>query len=125
MKRQRKVEGSTMKERKFEGATMSMTKKKAKREVGKGKEEVGEVEEGRREDRDQTGLLVAESVIGWEEHYCPWLGGAVDEQMSWGSFWLPVWDIEFISEAYSTFFGDVVWDDDIWNMRSIKEVPKP
>lgn len=109
-------------------STMSMTKKKAKREVEKRKEEVGKVvvvEEERREGRDLSGFAVAEHEMGWEE-FCPWLGGAVDEQMSWGSLWLPFWDVEFMCEAnYSAFFGDVAWEDDIWNVRGIMEVPKP
>lgn len=130
MKRQRNLEGTTA-TTKFEGATMvetSMTKKKAKREVEKRKEEVlGKVEEERRElGRDQPGFAVADYEMGWEEeYYCPWLGGAVDEQMSWGSLWLPFWDVEFMCEDYSAFFGDVAWDDDIWNVRGIMEVPKP
>lgn len=103
-----------------------MTKKKAKREVEKRKEEVEKVEEERRElGRDQPGFAVADYEMGWEEYYCPWLGGAVDEQMSWGSLWLPFWDVEFMCEDYSAFFGDVAWDDDIWNVRGIMEVPKP
>jgi len=126
MKRQRNVEGAAT--RTETASTMSMTKKKAKSEVEKRKEEVGKVEEEeeRREGRYQSWFTVAENdQMGWEE-YCPWtLGGAVDEQMSWGSLWLPFWDVEFMCEAYSTFFGDVAWDDDIWNVRGIMEVPKP
>ncbi|KAF5468566.1 hypothetical protein F2P56_012709 [Juglans regia] len=131
MKRQRNVvEGSNRKgaTTRLMGAkptTMSMSKKKAKREVEIKEEDVGE--QRRKGSDDSASRFVAaapENVMGWEE-YCPWLGGAVDEQMSWGSFWLPFWDVEFICEAYTTFFGDVVWDDDIWNVMGIKEVPKP
>lgn len=139
MKRQRNVIGTTstntMKRPKIEGATMtaatttttttvSMTKKKAKREVEKEKEEVVKVEEDQERSEGRE-LGLAENVMGLEE-WCPWLGDAADiEQMSWGSAWLPCWDVEFMCQSYSVFFGDVVWDDDIWNLRAIKEVPKP
>ncbi|KAK9223243.1 hypothetical protein WN944_011685 [Citrus x changshan-huyou] len=39
--------------------------------------------------------------------------------MSWGYFSLPIWGVE----AYGSFFSDVVWDDDIWSLKSIKDVP--
>lgn len=55
--------------------------------------------------------------LGLEE--LPWLIGGLDEVMSWGSVWLPFWDVEFISQNYDALFSDVVWDDDIWNLKSI------
>ncbi|KAK4263799.1 hypothetical protein QN277_029170 [Acacia crassicarpa] len=53
----------------------------------------------------------------WDEHSYDWLwlGSVVDyEQMSWGS----VWDMGLAGEAFSKLYGDVVWDDDIWNLRT-------
>lgn len=41
-----------------------------------------------------------------------------EEQMSWGSVWIP-----FRDEAFSSLYGDVVWDVDIWNWK--KEIPIP
>jgi hypothetical protein len=58
----------------------------------------------------------------WEE-YMPWLGGVVDEQMSWGSTWFPGWDMDFMGEAFNALYSDVVWDDDIWNLKN--EIPIP
>ncbi|OAY47294.1 uncharacterized protein LOC110618076 [Manihot esculenta] len=58
-----------------------------------------------------------ENCINWEE--LPWLGGVVDEQMSWGSIWLPFWDVQYMGEACTEMFSDVVWDYDLWNLRSI------
>lgn len=79
--------------------------------------------------RPAAAAMAAESdLVGWddEESWWPWLSGLVDEQMSWGSFWLPFWDVEFMQgEAYNMFVGDVIWDDDIWGIRGIKEVPNP
>ncbi|XP_010521009.1 PREDICTED: uncharacterized protein LOC104800008 [Tarenaya hassleriana] len=51
-------------------------------------------------------------------------GADVDEQMSWGAVWLPFWDVEFVGRNYGVLFDDVVWDDDIWNLRTVTEVPR-
>ncbi|WOH15490.1 hypothetical protein DCAR_0935031 [Daucus carota subsp. sativus] len=63
-------------------------------------------------------------LMEWEE-WCSssnvWMVG--DEQMSWGTSWWPCWDIEFMGEAYDDLYSDVVWDDDIWDLKGIKEVP--
>ncbi|KAF3431870.1 hypothetical protein FNV43_RR26606 [Rhamnella rubrinervis] len=136
MKRQSNVDRSSVKGVKFEGATM--VNKKAKRAVDQkeGKEEVvllGKVEEERKRDGgDQLGLVVAVAddqnvVMGWEESYWPWMSGGVvvDEQMSWGSIWLPSWDMEFMGEGYNGLFSDVLCDDDIWGIRGVKEAPNP
>ncbi|KAL9678788.1 hypothetical protein QQ045_016639 [Rhodiola kirilowii] len=40
----------------------------------------------------------------------------IDEQMSWSMVWLPSWDAEV--------FADVGWEDDIWGLKSIHEIPK-
>ncbi|KAE8686897.1 Ribulose bisphosphate carboxylase small chain 1A [Hibiscus syriacus] len=51
-------------------------------------------------------------------------GGAVDELMPWGCFWSPFWDVDYVDLASGEFFSDV-WDDDIWNLKTIVEIPKP
>lgn len=68
-----------------------------------------------------TTMTAAETIKGWEEW--PWMNGVVDEQMCWGSFWLPNWDVEFVGKAYNVLYGDVVWDDDIWDLKGITQVP--
>ncbi|KAL5553169.1 hypothetical protein UlMin_040570 [Ulmus minor] len=114
MKRQRKEE---------KAQRLEESKKSKRGGLEKGKEEV--VEERRVEGGLSWAAVAAESVgIGWDvqENWWPWLGGLVDEQMSWGSIWLPFWDVEFMGEAYHSLFSDVMWDDDIWGIRGIKEV---
>ncbi|XP_027367142.1 uncharacterized protein LOC113873288 [Abrus precatorius] len=107
-----------------------MGKKKAKKE-GEQKVVKSVVEEERKESRDMmmVGGLVHHGardnvVMGWNwEEYMPWLGGVVDEQMSWGSTWFPGWDMDFLGEAFGALYSDVVWDDDIWNLN--KQIPIP
>ncbi|XP_061339435.1 uncharacterized protein LOC133286105 [Gastrolobium bilobum] len=106
----------------------AMGKKKAKKEAEqKGGKSVMEEEE-RNESRELVGGLLQgaiDSVMSWcwDEYMPPWLGGVVDEQMSWGSTWYPGWDMDFMGEAFSSLYSDVVWDDDIWNLK--KEIPIP
>lgn len=46
-------------------------------------------------------------------------GVVVDELMTWSTFWLPsCWDVEFVEKNYGVLFGDVVWDDDLWNLNT-------
>lgn len=64
-------------------------------------------------------------LMEWEE-WCScstaWMVG--DEQMSWGTCWCPLWDVEFLGKAaYEDMYNDVVWDDDIWDLKSIKHIP--
>ncbi|XP_030499119.2 uncharacterized protein LOC115714528 [Cannabis sativa] len=61
----------------------------------------------------------SEGLLGWEENWWwPWLSGVVvDEQMSWGAFWLPFWDVENGEDFSHSLFSDVFWDDDIWGLR--------
>ncbi|KAJ1436217.1 hypothetical protein SESBI_04243 [Sesbania bispinosa] len=86
------------------------------------------VEEESRE-REVGGLLQGRDshnvVMGWnwDEYMSPWLGGVVDEQMSWGSTWFPGWDMDFMGDAFTALYNDVVWDDDIWNLNN--QIPIP
>ncbi|XP_009608095.1 uncharacterized protein [Nicotiana tomentosiformis] len=108
-------------------------KKKAKRGVEKQSEEVKtEAEERNRNDSEKSVVAEPAELIAecdyWinNEWLCLWSSdNMVDEQMSWGTCWSPVWDMEFIGEAYINLYNDVLWDDDIWDLKAIKEVPSP
>ncbi|KAE9611777.1 hypothetical protein Lal_00011527 [Lupinus albus] len=101
-------------------AADAIGKKKAKKEVEQ--KEVKVEEESIESKREvEQGEVEDNNVMVWNwEEYMPWLGGVVDEQMSWGSTWFPWWDIDFNGEAFSSLYSDV-WDDDIWNLN--KEIP--
>ncbi|KAJ8570151.1 hypothetical protein K7X08_006728 [Anisodus acutangulus] len=103
-------------------------KKKAKRVVEKHSEEVKTEEEQR--NINGGGSVVKEMELmgdqcdnNWINKWiCSW--NMVDEQMSWGTCWSPIWDIEFMGEAYvNNLYNDVLWDDDVWDLKAIKEVP--
>ncbi|XWS22501.1 hypothetical protein CRYUN_Cryun29cG0041200 [Craigia yunnanensis] len=112
MKRQgsNNIDGATMLE-----AGKNEGKKKSKRTV-EAKEVDGKKNGG------EVAVFTLETLFGWEEW--PWLRGAADEQMSWGSIWSPFWDVDFVDKAYGALFSDVAWDDDIWNLKTIMEIPK-
>ena len=108
----------------------AMGKKKVKKE---GEQKVGKsvVEE---EERKESSFLLQQqqqqqgAMMGWnwEENNqnIPWLRGVVDEQMSWGSTWVPAWDMDFLGgDAFTDLYNDVVWDDDIWNLNN--QIPIP
>ncbi|XVE75193.1 hypothetical protein DITRI_Ditri12bG0076100 [Diplodiscus trichospermus] len=103
----------------IDGATMlragqSEFRKKSKRAV-----EAKEID-GNKNGGDLA-VFTLENLLGWEEWR--WLIGGADEQMSWASVWSPFWDVDFVDKAYSTLFSDVAWDDDIWNLKTIMEIP--
>ncbi|KAK8567734.1 hypothetical protein V6N12_006309 [Hibiscus sabdariffa] len=58
----------------------------------------------------------------WEEWQ--WLRGAADEQMPWASVWSPLWDMDYVDKAYGALFGDVAWDDDIWDLKTVMVIPQ-
>ncbi|KAL2324085.1 hypothetical protein Fmac_023143 [Flemingia macrophylla] len=104
-------------------------KKKSKKE---GEQKVVAVEEEeRKENRDMVGGFLQQqgatdgAMMGWNwEENLPWLGGVVDEQMSWGSTWSPGWDMDYLGgDAFTALYNDVVWDDDIWNLNN--QIPIP
>ncbi|XP_019240611.1 PREDICTED: uncharacterized protein LOC109220607 [Nicotiana attenuata] len=108
-------------------------KKKAKRGVEKEIKEV-KIEVQERNDIVKSVMTKPAELIAecdkWinNEGLCSWSSDnivEVDEQMSWGTCWSPVWDVEFMGEAYNNLYNDVLWDDDIWNLQAIKEVPSP
>ncbi|KAM7468354.1 hypothetical protein LguiB_015916 [Lonicera macranthoides] len=67
----------------------------------------------------------AEVVVEWEE-WGLWNTSVVDEQMSWDTYWCPLWDMELIGEAYvNELYGEVVWDEDIWDLKAINHIPNP
>ncbi|KAF3646570.1 putative CLAVATA3/ESR (CLE)-related protein 27-like isoform X1 [Capsicum annuum] len=120
MKRQRgsKVMGNNYEE-----------KKRAKRVMEKQSEEVKITqEEQRKNDVKEVELMSESNDNNWiiNEWLCSWSNvNVLDEQMSWGTCWSPNWDMEFLGEAYINLYNDVLWDDDIWDLKSIKEVPSP
>ncbi|KAJ0095259.1 hypothetical protein Patl1_14966 [Pistacia atlantica] len=89
----------------------------------KSKRAVEKVEEEAKNGTVELAPMMADNWLACEEW--PWLKGVVDEQMSWGYYCLPNWGVEFMAEAYNALFSDVVWDDDIWNLKSIKAIPNP
>jgi len=128
MKRQRGASVNNPKNLPNVEDVVTMGKKKGKKE-GEQKME----KEERKESRDisegtttiREGVNMSSNVVNWNwEEYMPWLGGVVDEQMSWGSTWFPGWDMDFIGEAFNNaLYNDVVWDDDIWNLKN--QIPIP
>lgn len=46
-------------------------------------------------------------------------GGGMVEEMTWSAVWLPFWDVEFVGRNYGVLFSDVVWGDDIWNLKNL------
>lgn len=103
--------------------------KKVKRVVEKQSEEV-KIEEEHRENNGGGDVVKEVELMGecdnWiNEWLCSWSNDnvVVDEQMSWGTCWSPVWDMEFLGEAYINLYNDVLWDDDVWDLKAIKEVP--
>ncbi|KAL4304372.1 hypothetical protein GQ457_10G025210 [Hibiscus cannabinus] len=47
-----------------------------------------------------------------------------DEQMPWASVWSPLWDMDYVDKAYGALFGDVAWDDDIWDLKTVMVIPQ-
>ncbi|KAJ8774692.1 hypothetical protein K2173_017138 [Erythroxylum novogranatense] len=120
MKRQRNLD-SVIGPTKAEAGKTTTTTKKAipKRKIKR----VVEKAEERKSYCGESTSPVEELVLdNWEE--LKWLASdIVDEQMSWGSTWLPMWGVEYVGEAYGEMFGDVAWDEDIWNLKSINQIP--
>ncbi|XP_061994281.1 uncharacterized protein LOC133712193 [Rosa rugosa] len=132
MKRQRRVDhggGATAEAPKLDAATMSMPRKKPKiRAAAKVKEEAAIKVENVSLDGGNDQMVAAQVAMAAaeEENYSCSDGSVwLDEQMSWGSVWSPLWDVEFMGEAHYGLFSDhVVWDDDIWGLRTTsKEIP--
>ncbi|CAH2066176.1 unnamed protein product [Thlaspi arvense] len=78
-------------------------------------------EEVKEEETDQSlavaAMAVAVASAAAEEDVL-W-GGGVAEEMTWSTVWLPFWDVEFVGRNYSLLFSDVVWDEDIWNLKNL------
>ncbi|CAI8605108.1 unnamed protein product [Vicia faba] len=120
-----------------EDVVATMEKKKGKKEEGDEQKVSAVMEKNKeifiKEMGEETSTIRegvnSNNVMSWNnrEEYMPsWLGGStiVDEQMSWGSTWFPGWDMDFMmGEAFNSLYSDVVWDDDIWNLKN--EIPIP
>ncbi|KAL3654412.1 hypothetical protein CASFOL_004093 [Castilleja foliolosa] len=65
----------------------------------------------------------AAEVAEMEEWKAAWAGfwsDEVDEQTAWASCWCPFWEMEGGDEdAYNALYDDVLWDYDIWDLKSI------
>ncbi|XP_050374464.1 uncharacterized protein LOC126791995 [Argentina anserina] len=140
MKRQRRVDhvgGASVEAPKVEGATMSIPSKKHKtRAAAKVKEEAVIKAENVSIDAGYDQMVAAQvavatvaSVVEDESYSCSRGSVWLDEQMSWGSIWSPLWDVELMGEAHYGLFsehGHGVWDDDIWGLRTTsKEISIP
>ncbi|XP_057425306.1 uncharacterized protein LOC130718696 [Lotus japonicus] len=107
-------------------AAMGMKKPKKEAEQKEVKTVVAVEEEEKKEniiDFAGAGLLLEDNgavINGWNnwEENMPLFGGVVDETMPWGYTGFPGWDMD-LTENYS----DVVWDDDIWNLKN--QIPNP
>ncbi|KAL9232285.1 hypothetical protein vseg_007411 [Gypsophila vaccaria] len=74
-----------------------------------------------------------EGVVDQYEDWWRWCRPRmlVDEEMSWGSIWYSFWDKDDDSNNNNInnnnnvdeFYGDVL-EDDIWNLRSIQQIPQ-
>ncbi|CAK7326578.1 unnamed protein product [Dovyalis caffra] len=128
MKRQINADhGSNGRPIKAEGKTTTTTTKTRTSTVAKKKGKRTAVEKVEEERKNITGGESSEAVMenlqSWVDQW-PWFrGSTVDEQMSWGSIWLPFWDLDYMGDACTEMFSDVVWDDDIWNLKGIDKIP--
>ncbi|XP_022882305.1 uncharacterized protein LOC111399276 [Olea europaea var. sylvestris] len=114
MKRQRE---NLLKETKAATPTKS-TKKGSRMGVAMSKEAAGKPMEDQKElEAKESNMTAVEDMMEWDEWGSLW--SEVDEQMSWATCWCPFWDMEFIGDAYSELYSDVLWDDDIWDLKGI------
>lgn len=70
---------------------------------------------------NDDGLSMACNDQDWRAWWRPEV--LVDEQMSWGSVWFSFWEQEN-DNCHAMFYSDVLEEDDIWDLRSIKQVPQ-
>ncbi|WOG88949.1 hypothetical protein DCAR_0208184 [Daucus carota subsp. sativus] len=58
----------------------------------------------------------------WEERCSAWSWMLGDDHMM--ASWCPLWDVQLMGNAYQDYlFDEVVWDDDIWNIKHINNIP--
>ncbi|KAM7271341.1 hypothetical protein ACFE04_030555 [Oxalis oulophora] len=138
MKRQRNIEAITKAGTKKKINNNNMTIVYDHQKIEEEEEEKGNIPNGEISTSTQRGIsgLVSSNnnsnnnvknrvnyLLGWEEEL-PWLRGGVDEQMWWGSIWLPFWDVEFMSEDCSNaLFSNDFEDYDLWDLKNIREIP--
>ncbi|KAK8993244.1 hypothetical protein V6N11_033346 [Hibiscus sabdariffa] len=122
MKRQRSNNTETQTQTQTQTQTATSLQPGEKNEEGKKVKRA--VEEANDKDMDIGGEV--ENLPGWD-----WLssgGGATDELMPWGCFWSPLWGVEYVDLGHGgEFLTDIAWDeyDDIWNLKTVVEIPKP
>ncbi|KAL2546429.1 uncharacterized protein Fot_15682 [Forsythia ovata] len=91
------------------------TKKDSRTAVVTPKEAAVKAVEERKEGTESE-VPTAEKMMEWNEWGSLW--SAVDEQMSWATCWCPFWDMELMGDAnYNELYSDVLWDDDIWDLK--------
>ncbi|KAL7110578.1 hypothetical protein ACP275_05G034700 [Erythranthe tilingii] len=72
------------------------------------------------EEEEAEGVVAAvleELAADWAD-----LCSGVEEEMPWASSWIPFWEMEPTGDAYEALYGDVLWDFDIWDLKSIGNV---
>lgn len=127
MKRQRRVEGLDGEETARNGKKKPKNDVDVKAQVSEKQEEEGKQVMGLGLGLVGMGTEGNENAImgwdnDWEENWvwpCSWL----DDPMSFGSIWLPFWDMDFMGDPFTALYNDVVWDDDIWNLKN--QIPDP
>ncbi|CAK9164705.1 unnamed protein product [Ilex paraguariensis] len=60
------------------------------------------------------------SLNSWDEWPCPWTYD--EEQMRLAPIWYPYMDVE-LSQLHAEN-EEIVWDDDVWDLKDIKEIPE-
>ncbi|CAI9785383.1 unnamed protein product [Fraxinus pennsylvanica] len=92
------------------------TKKGSRMAVAMPKEALVKVVEDQKElEAKESDMMMSEEMMEWDEWGSLW--SEVDEQMSWATCWCPFWDMELIGDAYNELYSDVLWDDDIWDLK--------
>ncbi|GAA0184398.1 hypothetical protein LIER_31686 [Lithospermum erythrorhizon] len=71
---------------------------------------------------NDNGQALLEDINGqWEESSFSWKFDDVEQMPYWCTSWCPLWDVECMADLYN----DVVWEDDIWDLKATKNVPSP
>ncbi|KAG8382899.1 hypothetical protein BUALT_Bualt05G0127700 [Buddleja alternifolia] len=92
------------------------TKVTKKKLAVKAEEAAEEKVEERRDTKDSVATVE-------ETAECASIWSGVDEEMSWATSWCPFWELEAMGDA--VLFGDVLWDYDIWDLKTSLNAPIP
>ncbi|KAJ4960917.1 hypothetical protein NE237_020827 [Protea cynaroides] len=47
----------------------------------------------------------------------------LEEKMLWGSLWFPCSEERYSSMDGLCLLDEIIWEDDLWNLKAIKEIP--